>query len=49
MKLNPLVSALLIGGALLAPHALVQAQAKPIELRYTSGAPPKGRCSVWLG
>jgi TRAP-type transport system periplasmic protein len=42
MKLNPLVSALLIGGALLAPHALVQAQAKPIELRYTSGAPPKG-------
>ena len=42
MKLNPLVSALIIGGALLAPHALVQAQAKPIELRYSSGAPPKG-------
>ena len=42
MKLNPLVSALIVGGALLAPHALVQAQTKPIELRYSSGAPPKG-------
>jgi TRAP-type transport system periplasmic protein len=42
MKLNPLASALIIGSALLAPHTLVQAQAKPIELRYSSGAPPKG-------
>ena len=42
MKLNPILSALMISGALLAPHGLAQAQAKPIELRYTSGAPPKG-------
>ena len=42
MKLNPLVSALFVAGALLAPHAVVHAQAKPIELRYSSGAPPKG-------
>ena len=42
MKLNPILSALVISGALLAPHGLALAQAKPVELRYSSGAPPKG-------
>lgn len=42
MKLKLAVSALLIAGAWLAPVAALQAQPKPIELRYTSGAPPKG-------
>ena len=40
MKLRPILSAL-AGTALLAPGAAL-AQAKPIELRYSSGAPPKG-------
>jgi len=42
MKLNPIVSALLAAAAIGAPLGAVQAQPKPIELRYTSGAPPKG-------
>ena len=42
MKLNPILSALLLGSALLASHGAALAQPKPIELRYTSGAPPKG-------
>jgi TRAP-type C4-dicarboxylate transport system substrate-binding protein len=42
MKLNPILSALMLGSALLASHGAALAQAKPIELRYTSGAPPKG-------
>ena len=42
MKLNPLVSACLLGAALLAGHGPAAAQPKPVELRYTSGAPPKG-------
>ena len=42
MKLNPILSALMLGSALLASHGAALAQPKPIELRYTSGAPPKG-------
>jgi TRAP-type C4-dicarboxylate transport system substrate-binding protein len=42
MKLNLIVSALLLGGGLIAAPCIVQAQPKPTELRYTSGAPPKG-------
>jgi TRAP-type transport system periplasmic protein len=42
MKLNPILSALMLGSALLASHGAALAQAKPIELRYTTGAPPKG-------
>jgi TRAP-type C4-dicarboxylate transport system substrate-binding protein len=42
MKFNPALSALMIGAAVLAPAGLLQAQPKPVELRYTSGAPPKG-------
>jgi TRAP-type C4-dicarboxylate transport system substrate-binding protein len=42
MKSTPIAAALLAAGALLAAHGAVFAQAKPIELRYTSGAPPKG-------
>ena len=42
MKLNPILSALMFGGALLASHGLALAQPKPVELRYSSGAPPKG-------
>jgi TRAP-type C4-dicarboxylate transport system substrate-binding protein len=42
MKLNPILSALLLGGTLLAPHVAALAQPKPVELRYSSGAPPKG-------
>jgi TRAP-type transport system periplasmic protein len=40
MKFHPIASALCL--AALFAHGAVLAQAKPIELRYTSGAPPKG-------
>ncbi len=44
MKSKPHLSALFIAttAVLLASPITVQAQAKPIELRYSSGAPPKG-------
>ena len=42
MKLTPFVSACMLGGLLLAGHGVAGAQPKPVELRYTSGAPPKG-------
>lgn len=42
MKFNPLVSALLVGTALWSAQGLTLAQPKPVELRWTSGAPPKG-------
>jgi TRAP-type C4-dicarboxylate transport system substrate-binding protein len=42
MKTASLLPAPLLALALLAPHALLHAQPKPVELRYTSGAPPKG-------
>ena len=42
MKLNPILTACMLGGALLASHGAAWAQPKPTELRYTSGAPPKG-------
>ena len=42
MKLNPIVSALALGASLLVAPPAALAQPKPIELRYSSGAPPKG-------
>ena len=42
MKLNPILSALALGASLLVAPLAVLAQPKPIELRYSSGAPPKG-------
>lgn len=42
MKLKPTLSALALGASLLLATPAVLAQPKPIELRYTSGAPPKG-------
>ena len=42
MKPNPILSALALGASLLLLQAPALAQPKPIELRYTSGAPPKG-------
>jgi len=42
MTFRPVVSALALAGALLAVHGTAPAQPKPVELRYTSGAPPKG-------
>lgn len=42
MKFNPTLSALMLGLALIAPAGPAHAQPKPVELRYTSGAPPKG-------
>ena len=42
MKPRSILPAPLLALALLAPHAQVPAQPKPVELRYTSGAPPKG-------
>ena len=42
MKINPILSAFMLGGALLATQGVALAQPKPIELRYSSGAPPKG-------
>jgi TRAP-type C4-dicarboxylate transport system substrate-binding protein len=42
MKPTAFAPSLLAAAALLAAHGAVFAQAKPIELRYTSGAPPKG-------
>jgi TRAP-type transport system periplasmic protein len=42
MKLNPILSALLVGSTLLCAQGAAFGQAKPIELRYSSGAPPKG-------
>jgi TRAP-type transport system periplasmic protein len=42
MKLNPILAALLLGSALLAHQGAAMAQAKATELRYTTGAPPKG-------
>jgi TRAP-type C4-dicarboxylate transport system substrate-binding protein len=41
MKLKPILAALALGSVLLA-HTAALAQPKPVELRYTSGAPPKG-------
>ena len=41
MNLHAIGCAALIASALLLPHASF-AQPKPIELRYTTGAPPKG-------
>lgn len=41
MKLTPFLSACMLGG-LLAGHGAAPAQPKPVELRYASGAPPKG-------
>ena len=42
MKINPILSAFMLGCALLATQGVALAQPKPIELRYSSGAPPKG-------
>jgi TRAP-type C4-dicarboxylate transport system substrate-binding protein len=42
MKPTPLVSALAVGTALALAAPLAAAQPKPVELRYSSGAPPKG-------
>lgn len=42
MIFRPILNALALGAALVCTPALAQAQAKPIELRYSSGAPPKG-------
>lgn len=42
MKLNPILSALALGASLLVAPLAALAQPKPIELRYSSGAPPKG-------
>jgi TRAP-type transport system periplasmic protein len=42
MKYNPVPLVLWLGTALLGTGGLALAQTKPIELRYTTGAPPKG-------
>jgi TRAP-type C4-dicarboxylate transport system substrate-binding protein len=42
MKPRSILPAPLLALALLATATTVQAQSKPVELRYTSGAPPKG-------